>query len=63
MTKNRQETSQAATDFDAFLGKLVSVPKAEVEKEEKKWKAMRMRLKDKGETGGVKRRKLPPDVD
>ena len=60
MTKNRQETSQAATDFDALLGKLVSVPKAEVEKEEAKWKAMRKRLKAKGEAGGVKRRKLPP---
>ncbi len=60
MTKNRPETTLAASDFDALLGKLVSVPKAEVEAEEKKWKAMRKRLKAKGESGGVKRRNLPP---
>lgn len=60
MTKNRPETTIAASDFDALLGKLVSVPKAEVEKEEKKWKAMRKRLNAKGETSGANRRKLPP---
>ena len=60
MRMNRQETAQAATDFDALLGKLVSVPKAEVEAEEKKWKSMRKRIKAKGEVSGAKRRKLPP---
>ena len=63
MIKKRQETSQAVTDFDKLLGKLVAVPKTEVEKEESKWKAMRQRLKAKGETAGGKRRKLPSKTD
>ena len=63
MTKNRQDTSQAASDFDVLLGKLVSVPKVEVESEEKKWKAMRKRLKAKSAAGGAKRRKLPPAAE
>lgn len=62
MTNNRQSTANAAADFDALLGKLVSVPKTEVDAEEAKWKAMRKRLKAKGETGGAKRRKMPPKI-
>ena len=63
MTNNRQDTAHAAADFDGLLEKLVSVPKAEIDAEEAKWKAMRKRLKAKGEAGGEKRRKLPPKID
>jgi hypothetical protein len=33
--------------FESLLGRLVRVPKAEVETEERKYKAMRKRLKEK----------------
>ncbi len=33
--------------FESLMGRLVRVPKAEVEAEERKYKAMRKRLKDK----------------
>jgi hypothetical protein len=56
MPKN--ETPQ--NGFDNLLLKLVQVPKEEIDSEEAKWKAIRGRLKAKGEASGAKLRKLPP---
>jgi hypothetical protein len=45
------------TAFADAMRRLVRVPLAEVVAEEKKWKAMRKRLKKKGEAKGGKRRR------
>ncbi len=60
LTKRPAEHATAAEEFDAFLGEFVSVRKAEIDAEESKSKAMRERLKAKGEAKGEKQRKSPP---
>jgi hypothetical protein len=40
-------TREADTEFQSLLGKLVKVSKAELDAEERKYQAMRKRLKDK----------------
>lgn len=57
MTKKRTDQSN---NFGNLLGKLVKVPKEEADAEEAKWKAMRKRLKAKGEAKGVRTRKQKP---
>lgn len=47
--------------FGSLLGKLVQVPKEEMQAEEAKWQAMRQRLKDKGESKGKEKRKKSAD--
>lgn len=49
---DREKTAPGGGAFDALLGRLVQVPKAEVQAEEAKYKAMRERLKEKGEQKG-----------
>ncbi len=49
---DREKTVPGTAAFDALLGKLARVPKAEVEAEEAKYRAMRERLRGKGEAKG-----------
>ena len=51
--KKRIDKIPGSGPFESLLGRLVRVPKAEIEPEERKYKAMRKRLKAKKE----KRRK------
>jgi hypothetical protein len=48
------------SEFGNLLGKLVQVPKSEMQAEEAKWQAMRERLRKKGEAKGATKRKRPP---
>jgi hypothetical protein len=48
-TKRKIDTLPGTGPFESLLGRLVRVPKAEIEAEEKKYKAMRKRLKAKKE--------------
>jgi hypothetical protein len=47
--KKKIDTLPGSIEFESLLGWLVRVPKAEIEAEERKYKAMRKRLKAKKE--------------
>jgi hypothetical protein len=46
-TEQKIDMPPGSAEFESLLGRLVRVPKAEIEAEERKYKAMRKRLKDK----------------
>lgn len=46
-SKKKIDTLPGSAAFESLLGRLVRVPKTEVEAEERKYKAMRKRLKEK----------------
>jgi hypothetical protein len=50
-SKKKIDKLPGSGPFESLLGLLVRVPKAEVEAEERKYKAMRKRLKDKKAKG------------
>ncbi len=51
------DEKSAGAAFDTLLGKLALVPKAEVQAEEAKYRAMRERLKEKGEAKAARKKK------
>jgi hypothetical protein len=50
--QNKIDKLAGSGPFESLLGRLVRVPKAEIEAEERKYKAMRKRLKAKKEKRG-----------
>jgi len=60
VSKKKIGEKRPPDQFGALLGKLVQVPKSEMQAEEAKWEAMRDRLRKKGEAKATKARKSPP---
>ena len=60
MSRMKAKQESPKDHFGDLLGKLVQVPKPEMQAEEAKWQGMRDRLRKKGEAKAAKARKAPP---